>query len=330
MSGLHTFGLIAWIAAGGGAVLSFSPKFVDETALPSSKQIRKEDDDVIRQIVDNLDEDRYFSLLSQLSGDLPIVVDGTTYNTVTRATTADLHNRAAEWAFNWFEERGFDVFYQSFTVRGTPTRNVVARKVGATRPNDIVVVGAHYDSISQNSNLLAPGAVDNGSGSVGVMVLAEQMRNFTFEKTIDFILFGGEEQGLFGSQHYVDTRRDRPGETVTTALTMDMIAYSNRFFGVTIEGTTNAAIQELMNVVEAGTKSWAPRLSINRSNFSFGSDHVPFQRAGIPAILLIEEDDTNYPHYHRTTDNMQQVNRDQANDIVKGLAAAAVIRAGAL
>lgn len=63
--------------------------------------------------------------------------------------------------------------------------------------------GRLFRTRPRTQTTLAPGAVDNGSGSVGVMVLAEQFARFEFENTIDFVLFGGEEQGLHGSREYV-------------------------------------------------------------------------------------------------------------------------------
>ena len=89
------------------------------------------------------------------------------------------------------------------------------------------------------------------------------------------------------------------------------VAYSNKYFGVIIEGTTNSAILELMDVVYANTGIYAPSLSIKTTTKSFGSDHVPFQQAGIPAILAIERDDTDYPDYHRTGDSVKNVNTAQ-------------------
>lgn len=60
-----------------------------------------------------------------------------------------------------------------------------------------------------------------------------------------------------------------------------------------------------MKLVESNTHQYAPDLQVALSDNSFGSDHVSFQRAGIPAILGIELDDTNYPHYHRVTDTVR-------------------------
>eukprot|EP01047_Picozoa_sp_COSAG01_P068909 COSAG01_NODE_10069_length_2256_cov_39.334261_3_plen_136_part_00 len=129
---------------------------------------------------------------------------------------------------------------------------------------------------------------------------------------------GAEEQGLHGSAHYVAEAQAR-GETIVAALTMDMIGYSNQFYGVLIEGTTDPVIQQLMDLCQQNTLEFAPQLTIARSDFSFGSDHVSFQRAGIPAILMIEQDDTNYVCYHRDCDDVSYINPGQATDIVRGL-----------
>ena len=75
-----------------------------------------------------------------------------------------------------------------------------------------------------------------------------------------------------------------------------------------------------MDLAVANTEVFAPELTIDTSTFSFGSDHVSFQRAGIPAILAIEQDDTNYVCYHRDCDTMEYINERQACDIVRGQA----------
>ena len=72
--------------------------------------------------------------------------------------------------------------------------------------------------------------MDNGSGTVGVMALAKIFSQFSFARTIEYIAFGAEEQGLHGSAHYV-AQAQAAGEDIVCALTMDMIGYSNRYFG---------------------------------------------------------------------------------------------------
>jgi len=248
----------------------------------------------LEQIINSLSTTTYMTLLRGLSGEVPIVVDGVSRTTRTRNTYAQPHIWAGEWTAAYFRELGYAVTIQRFNVGSTPTFNVIATKTGTATPAQIFIMGAHYDSTSQTPATVAPGAVDNGSGSVAVMIAASAMARYRFRSTIQFVLFGGEEQGLVGSNFLV---ANRAGANIRSALIMDMIAYSNRFYGVIIEGTRNQAIMNLMDAYEAQLRIWSPRLTIRKDYSSFGSDHVPFQRAGIPAFLAIEQDDTNYPYF---------------------------------
>jgi hypothetical protein len=272
------------------------------------------------EIVAMISEEVYVRELSMLTGETPIPLPGgESYTIATRNTHQEGNLFAAEFIAASFENLGLiDVGFQEFTCcGGRSARNVVARQPGVELPDEIVVVGAHFDSLP-NGNL-APGAVDNGSGTMGVLALAKVFSQFSFSRTIEYVAFGAEEQGLHGSAHYVALAQAR-GENIICALTMDMIGYSNRYYGVTIEGTTSPPILELMDLAVANTEEFAPSLTIVTSTFSFGSDHVSFQRAGIPAILAIEQDDTNYICYHRDCDRMEYINAGQACDIVRGQA----------
>jgi hypothetical protein len=246
-------------------------------------------------------------------------------NINTRCSYSTQHTTAANWIRSTMAGYGgMTCSLQPFRFGSTNTNNVLCIKTGRTRPSEVVVVGGHYDSTSDQCSTNAPGAVDNGSGCTMTMMLARAAASYSFDRTIHFICFGGEEQGLFGSQFYVQ----QMGRNVRSALTADMIAYSNRYYGVMIEGTTNAAIQTLMNTALSNLQQYSPNLSRTSSTNSFGSDHVSFQRAGIPAILYIERDDTNYPCYHRTCDTMQYVNLGQSIDITVGVAGALWDEAG--
>jgi hypothetical protein len=278
---------------------------------------RADKDEIVRMV----SEETYMRELGRLSGDAPITLpDGTAYTLATRNTNQPDNLVAAEHISAFFRDAGLaDVTLQEFTCcGGVSARNVVARQPGVGEgAGEIVVVGGHFDSLPNGDD--APSAVDNGSGTVGVLELAAIFAQFAFNRTIEYVAFGAEEQGLHGSAHYVAQAQAR-GEDVVAALTMDMIGYSERYYGVTIEGTTSPPILELMDLAEANTRAYGPDLTVARSTNSFGSDHVSFQRAGIPAILAIEQDDTNYPCYHRACDAIDQVNPGQSADIVRGLA----------
>eukprot|EP01065_Artemidia_motanka_P011158 TRINITY_DN1599_c0_g1_i1.p1 TRINITY_DN1599_c0_g1~~TRINITY_DN1599_c0_g1_i1.p1 ORF type:complete len:474 (+),score=192.00 TRINITY_DN1599_c0_g1_i1:76-1497(+) len=274
-------------------------------------------------------------LLRVLSGADPATVNGKSVTFNTRMSTNPLNEEAAQWIAATMLAAGAcdEVDFQEFTLSGSLTRNVICKKFGSTKRDEVVVVGAHFDSIPSSGN--APGAVDNGSGSVSVMLVAQALAKAAFERTIHFICFSGEEQGLHGSRHYVNDAVDA-GVVIPAAITMDMTAYSSKYFGVTFEGTRRDDISAVMDngnenleFIKA-TSGLGSKLTFKNSYVSFGSDHVPFQQAGYAGILMIEQDDTNYPGYHRTSDQVSYCNWDQMSDIARIATAQAIDYAGLL
>lgn len=205
------------------------PRPVGPIRLPKTpKQLATKD-----EILNSLDEKEYATILGAISGNSPLVVDGESYLIKTRYTGTEQNEIAAEYMLRFFEDLGLEASYQEFRYNGMNVRNVIGIKRGSSP--DIVVVGAHMDSTSPSPSSQAPGAIDNGSGSVGVLLAAQAFANVTTTHTIHFILFGVEEQGLIGSEYYV-SQLDANGYNVVSALIMDMIGYSDRYVGVMIEG----------------------------------------------------------------------------------------------
>jgi hypothetical protein len=291
----------------------------ERTRAAPKKFLRTADKDAFVLSVDE-PEDRYMSLLSSLSGATPAPLNPP-FDILTRYTGTTSNRIAADWIGSWFNDHQLNTYTQTFSV---PSRgnayNVIGEKLGTTSPTEIVVIGAHYDSISQSTQApkLAPGAIDNGSGAVGVMVLAAAAMNMQFGRTVHFITFGGEEQGLYGSSHYVEEAKGA-GQNIVGAIIMDMIGYSNKYYGVKIEGTTDPDIQALMKLFDTNLRTYTSLTRV-QSTDSFGSDHVPFQEAGYPALLAIEQDDTDYPDYHKISDTVANANKGQSVDILKGIA----------
>ena len=93
-----------------------------------------------------------------------------------------------------------------------------------------------------------------------------------------------------------------------------------------IEGAR--AFTDLMDLTERNMREFSPDLTVATTTNSFGSDHVSFQRAGDSAVLGIEQDDTDYPGYHRATDTVEYVSKLQSRDIIRGLAGALYDLAG--
>jgi len=269
--------------------------------------------------------------IGELSGAYWTIINGAFTFVNNRYTHGNDHLKGADYVEERFEDFGYVVQRQEFSVSGSPTQNLLAVKLGTTSADEIVVVGGHYDSISEavspgNPDLgAAPGAEDNASGTVGVLMLAELFAELETERTIHFIAFGGEEQGLHGSQHYVSEAVSN-GDDVVAALTMDMISNWSSNYSVIIEGETEW--ESLMSIFENAVQTYT-NIGYRKDYFSFGSDHVPFQQANIPAFLAIDWDYPSYEAYHQSDDTLDKVEGELGIEIVKAMAVALADVAGA-
>jgi len=274
--------------------------------------VNAEKDDVLN----SLSVSEYTTIIRQLSGAQSFSTSSGTYTIQTRHSSTVQNEYAAEFILEYLEALGYDAYYQYFRCQsGYDTQNIIGVKQGSTRPNEIVVVGGHMDSTSGNTNN-APGAVDNGSGTDGMMLIAKAFQNISLARTVHFMGFGCEEQGLIGSEYYCENSDDN----IVAAITMDMIGYSNDYYGVMIEGLPTPEIQNLMSLMEDNCELYSPELTTTTRNFSFGSDHVSFQNCGIPAYLAIEQDETEYNCYHSTCDTSANINSDMGTDIARACA----------
>jgi hypothetical protein len=273
-------------------------------------------------LVNAVDADHFLEIVEELSGARSFELDGETLTNNDRNLFRPGQYVAADYLQDRFEALGYTVVRQNFAVSSTPTQNIVAVKPGVTTPDEIVVVGGHYDSIAIDSaSGPAPGAEDNGSGTAGVLHMAELFAGYDTDRTLHFVAFGAEEYGLYGSQHYVNEAVAN-GDDIVAAFNLDMIsAYTTRY-QIDIEGLSGwPALNDLMDLYETNVATFAPGLATVQKYFSFGSDHVPFQDAGIPCFLAIESDYGAYPGYHRTTDTAEKLTPTLGRDVLKGLAA---------
>lgn len=185
--------------------------------------------------------------------------------------------------------------------------NVIAEKPGVSKPGEVIIASAHIDSIASGAGYdpwtLAPGADDNASGSASVIALANAYKNYPTTRTIRFILFNGEEEGLIGSYRYVNHVANL-GDCIHGVYNMDMTAY-NWSGSLQQDLVGNNASSWLVDYARSCGKRYVPELALrSRINDGFGySDHAPFWYAGIPALLCIETWDTeNNPYYHSPQD----------------------------
>ena len=231
------------------------------------------------------------------------------------STTAD-NDSARVWIANKMVALGLQTSTPEFTVFGKTTRNIMGVQSGTSRAADWYVVGAHMDSIPSSGS--APGAVDNASGCAGVLEMARIASQYTFEATVIFICYSGEEQGLRGSQHHVTNLiKEGNQNKIKAALTMDMIGYKRENSEHEILLESSSANQWLIDVLVQNANNYAPNLSVFTSTNQFGSDHVPYINNDMHGILSIDNDWGVYPDYHQSTDLPENLNLVQGEYILK-------------
>jgi Zn-dependent M28 family amino/carboxypeptidase len=216
----------------------------------------------------------------------------------------------------------------------SPTRitNVVATLHGTdpASADRVYVVGAHYDSrVTDVLNAVsdAPGANDDGSGTSAVIELARVMAPHPSEATIVFVAYAGEEQGLYGSDHFAELAKAN-GWNIQGVLNMDIIGSSLGGNGVrdprtirlfsegvptsetpeetarrqSIGGENDGISRQLARYVKETGENRATRMRVKlvwrRDRFLRGGDQIPFLERGWPAVRFTEPNE-NYDHQHQ-------------------------------
>jgi Zn-dependent M28 family amino/carboxypeptidase len=236
----------------------------------------------------------------------------------TRFSTSVHYASAAAEARNQLTAMGYSTKFQNITVNGAASRNVIAdKRGGAAGARKVVLVTAHLDSINLQGGpaASAPGADDNGSGSAGLLEMARVFRDHPSKHDLRFILFGGEEEGLFGSKHYVAKLSVSERARIQAVVNMDMIASLNTSTrSVLLEGASLS--QRVINGLKEAAATYT-NLTVETSLNPFASDHVPFINKGIPAVLTIEGADNANSRIHSANDTIDHVKSDLALEILR-------------
>jgi len=179
--------------------------------------------------------------------------------------------------------------HNSFSRQPVMQYNTVAEIRGSTHPEQVVLLGAHLDSWD-----LATGATDNGAGSVAVLDAARILARAGArpERTIRFVLFGAEEEGLFGSQAYAASHKAQL-DNFQAVLVLD-------------NGTgriTGMALQDRDELRDLWQNMFAPLGSLGplavRSGKKTGTDHLSFEVYGVPAFNY-DQLTRGYNHTHHS------------------------------
>ncbi|QPH41460.1 M28 family peptidase [Pedobacter endophyticus] len=191
-------------------------------------------------------------------------------------------------------------------------RNVIATFKGTELPKDKIVVGGHLDSWD-----LATGAIDNGIGSFAIMDMARTFArlNLKTQRTVEFVLFMGEEQGLLGSKAFIDqAKKDKTLSQVKFMLNYDM---TNDPKGFT---TSRAEMKDLFTTwgadivkIDTGFKN------LFNAGAGLHSDHQPFMLEGIPTGGGFggKLPNNSGPYYHSDGDSFKLVDEQELKNTVR-------------
>lgn len=237
------------------------------------------------------------------------------------------------------EAAGTTVRRQEYQVDGKTCANLEAEIPGGKRAEEILVVGAHYDTVPG-----APGADDNGSAVAGLLALARACAGKEYERTVRFVAFVNEEPPYFqtermGSLVYARACKER-GEKLAGAMVLEMLGcYSDAegsqhyppplswfypsvgdFIGFVGNLSSRSLVHEMIASFRGHTRFPSEGAAAPEAIPGIGfSDHWSFWQVDVPAVMVTDTAFFRYPHYHEPTDTPDRLDYDRMARVVAGL-----------
>ncbi len=237
-----------------------------------------------------------------------------TKNLPSVAITAENYNRIVRLLeHNVPVKLSFDIKV-SFDTSNTDSFNVIADIPGTTKPDEIVMVGGHFDSWHMGT-----GATDNAAGSAVAMEVMRLLKtlNLKMDRTVRLGLWGGEEEGLLGSAAYVKEHFADPATMKTTKEHQGFAGYFNidngtgRIRGIYLQ--ENEMVRPIFEQWFAALKDLTPGVVTIRN--TGGTDHQSFDRVGLPGFQFVQDPmdyDTRTHHSNMDVyDRIQQADMEQ-------------------
>jgi hypothetical protein len=255
-------------------------------------------DDIVLNLLEQVDTSIYLGYLEDITSFGP------------RYTGSASCIAAAEYIYNQFQSMGLMVRYHHWTYGSYSSDNVEATLTGTDESSDdIYIICGHYDTVSSS-----PGADDDASGTVAVLTAAYLMSQsqYTFNHTIKFVAFSGEEEGLYGSRMYAQEASAQDWDIVGV-LNCDMISYAiTTTDGSNLVVYENTASHWLYTYTVSINTEYNDyiHLTLHSGGTSSGSDHYYFWQYGYSAIFYFEYKET--PYYHTAQDTIAHINATYA------------------
>lgn len=248
--------------------------------------------------------------------------------------------QAAYYLEEQLREEGWEVAADSYTLQGRTVSNLQVQLNGGERADEIVLIGAHYDSVFGS-----PGANDNGSGVAALLELARVLRDGKPQRTLRLVFFVNEEPPFFktkemGSRVYARAARKR-GERIVTMVSLETIGYFSvrensqqfpfppmrlfypshgDFVAFVANFRSRSVLQRALGAFRAASSFPAEGLvaPIWLTGVDW-SDQWSFWQSGYPALMITDTAPYRYPHYHSVHDTPDKLDYLALARVTKGL-----------
>ena len=248
--------------------------------------------------------------------------------------------KTARYIERTFREAGLEPLRETFEADEAPVSNIVVTIEGATVPDEIVVVGAHYDSVPG-----CPAANDNGSGVAALLEIARHFRERRPGCTLRLIAFVNEEPPWFqtlemGSLVHARAAKKR-GDNIVAMISLETIGYftddrktqeypaplsmfypdTGNFIGFVGNLGSRALVSSCAESFRSHTTFPAEVATLPGWMPGVGwSDHWAFWQVGYRAVMVTDTAPFRYPHYHESTDTPDKLVYDRMALVVSALA----------
>jgi Peptidase family M28 len=264
--------------------------------------------------------------VNMISGETDITVGGKAVRLTSRSSYGTGYLTVMAWLEEFYKSIGLPTRREAYKKNGKTYYNLIATRKGDTNPEKVLIVGAHIDSTAgeqYHAEPVAPGADDDGSGTIGLTVYAEILAQLPLACTVEFVHFSGEEQGLWGSYAYSDNVAAAKTNLVAM-LETDMIGYcakpGNRV-DIHDDEDRNGS-HSLVVLMVRNVKRYGLNLNpVDTHNHAVEdrSDHAGFLDHGYKAVLVSEEftDDGFNPRYHSRDERSKYMNFPYMAEVIK-------------
>ena len=248
---------------------------------------------------------------------------------------------AAEYISAELTRAGWVVKSEVYYVSNVACANLVAEKTGTTKPDEIVVVGAHYDTVP-----VTPGADDNASGVAVLLALARELKNAKPERTLRLVAFANEEPIYFQTEFMGSRVHSRGckarGEQIVAMLSLECLGYyteekntqkypfplnmfypsKGNFVAVVGNRESKALVKQVKRSIKRSQAIACESIAMPDMLPGIGwSDHWSFWQEGYSAVMLTDTALNRNPHYHRASDVPTTLNYEKMAAAAYGIVA---------